>query len=344
MKKIACLLTILLAFSLNAEEVESGRPVKIFTVNKKKVTDNRSFPGKVRAGKSVDLGFNVPGELIMIDAKEGQLVKKGDVIARVDATDYRNNLDAARARLRELQQNYSRTVALRKQNVVPQAKLDEVAAALDANKANVRIIEKRLQDTRLKAPFSGIIAKRYLENHTQVMSMKPVVRLQNISKVEIEIQVPESLMIHGAEKLFNSATVTFDAMPDKEFSVSLHEYSVEADPFTQTYTVVLAMDSVSDCRILPGMTAKVDVSTELEKESVIYIPSTALFSDNSGNSYIWVVDKFNKANKKKVIAGEIKQQGVAIKSEIADGTAIIAAGVKMVSEGMVVRDLNAGGK
>ena len=300
----------------------------------------RRFPGKVRAVQRVNMAFQVHGIIKELNVKEGEKVEKGQVLAELDDSDFRNNLAATKAKLGEVRSNYNRISKLYKQKVIAKAKYDEVKAAFDALEANTKILEKQLKDTKLIAPFSGVIAKRYVQNHENIMAKAPILSLQDNTAIEVVIQIPESLMIKGVEKELASSLVIFDAAPEKKYPAKLSEASTDADPYSQTYSVVLKMQSPQDLNVLPGMTATVEIPEEnKETQEPITVELSAVFANSNNVNQVWRIRSDNTLELVRVEVGTIVGNKIEIKSGLNRGDRIVIAGVNLLKQGDKVREL-----
>lgn len=336
----ACFIGLNSVYAVGA--IQNGKLVKTETIAVSKDVDNRKFPGKVRAVRRVNMAFQVHGVLVELNVKEGEKVSKGQVLALLDDRDYRNNLAATKAKLKEVRLNYKRIEKLYKQQVIAKTKYDEIKAALDALEAKSRILEKQLQETKLIAPFSGVIAKRYVQNYENIMAKSPVVSLQDNSAIEVVIQIPESLMIKGVEGEFENARVVFDAAQEKNYAAQLSEVSTDADPYSQTYSVVLSMDSPADLNVLPGMTATILTAPKQSFAAVgpITVPLAAVFPDVSGNNCVWRVTPEKSLEKVGVKIGEIVGDRIEILAGIEKGDKLVVAGANLLSDGDKIRELS----
>ena len=310
----------------------------------------RDFPGKVRASQRVQLAFSVPGLLEELNALEGREVRKGEVIARLDQRDYSNAVDVARATHTDARQTFERARSLLNRRVVPEAELDHAKAALDTAAANLRIREKALADTVLTAPFDGIVATRYVENHEHIQAKQPVLSIQNASIVEIVVQAPERLVARGSAEAVRRIAVRFDADSERWFDAAIQEHSAQADPVTRTYEFVAGMKPPTDIRVLPGMTATVRVEMprhppiENWTEGATLIPACALVNAPRGESYVWLVDgKPGPPRKVIVTVGEPRDGGIEIRSGLRPGQRIATAGVHTLADSQLVRPMRARG-
>lgn len=230
-----------------------------------------SYPGTIHASRTTQLAFRVGGPLIQVNVDGGAKVEKGQLLMQIDPRDFKDNiavltaqLDGAKAQQLLAERNFDRAETLFKQQVSASADFDRAKGAFDAAFSGVRSLEAqlqiarhRLQDTSLKAPYSGVVIKRMVENYEMISSGKVVLELQDISELEVEIRVPESEIVGRPLKKGEAAQFELSTMPGKKFAVQLKEWSPAADPVTRTYALRFSFQVPPGLQILPGMTADV---------------------------------------------------------------------------------------
>lgn len=336
---------LVLTAGCGKEEAEAPKEVvkavKIMKVQAGQDQYSMSFPGRVRAAKRSELSFKVSGPLSELPIEEGQMVQKGDLVARILPRDFQVALNEAKAREVEAEKQYRRYKELYAKKQVSKADFDRYKAARDVARAQKEDAENALDDTSLRAPFAGIIAKRYVENFEKVQAKQPIAFLQLIDRLEILIDVPELTMARFREEGKVDVFVTFDSVPGEQYDLSVKEFSTEADPATQTYQVVLEMDQPAEANILPGMTAKVTATAQGRDTagSSLIVPATAVLNDADNKSYVWVLDMDQKtAHKTLVQIGSLEgSSNIVIEEGLKGGETIIIAGVTKLQEGMQVR-------
>ena len=366
MKKHSLILISLIMGSVtigcNAEDIsdelskEVVRPVKTHTVDEAFDLSVRVFPGVVRAVSTADLSFRVAGPLVSVNVTEGQRVKLGDVIAKIDPRDYRVAVRSARARLTAARAqhklakvDFDRIQSLAGQDAVPRARIDDTSARLEVTRAEVVTAERALEsaqlafkDTTLRAPSDGQIAVVQVENHQTVTAGQSVVRMQSSGGWEIVIDVPELVLgelTHMRDKMLD---VSFETLQDKTVKAQLKEYETDIDKVTNTYAVTLSIVGESDdIELIPGMSAKVTWSTGRNKKAHI-IPIAALGSDSQGQPIVFKINKEFKLEVLSVKLGRLLPKGVEILDGISSGDLIVAAGVRAAAEGMKVRKIRDG--
>ncbi len=318
------------------------RPVKLMTVKDSKAVLSHGFPGTVRAARRTILSFKVSGPLVELPVEEGQFVKKGELIAQIQKRDFENAVNEALARYREAEQQFRRYKELYAKKQVSKADYDRYRAARDVAKARLEDAQNALRDTTLRAPFDGVISKRYVENFQKVRAKEPIVNLQDISRIEILVDIPELMMAEIRDKKAVKIVARFDSIPGKEFPLKVKEYSTEADPATQTYQVVLVMDQPPEANIFPGMTATVIASFADTKEKgsvTTLVPAIAVLDAPGDHPYVWVFDpKEGVVHKREVKIGPLEgSANIKILSGVRPGEKIVVAGVTKLQEGMKVR-------
>jgi RND family efflux transporter MFP subunit len=194
---------------------------------------NRSFPGTAKATQEVDLAFDVAGTLVERPIKIGDRVTKNQLIAKVDQRDFLANVKAARAQLTKDTANFNRAKELLKKDFVSEAEYDLLEAQVEISDSSLRVAQKALADSALKAPFAGVIANTYVENFQAVMPKEPVVRLLDSSQIEFVINIPEQYI--SLAPAVTNLHVRFDAFKNLEIPAAILEISNEASDATRTY-------------------------------------------------------------------------------------------------------------
>ena len=321
---------------------EIVKPVKLTTVKERGVKLERTFPGKVRAARRSVLSFKVSGPIVKLPVDEGQFVKKGDLIAQIDKRDFINAVNEARARFREAEQQFMRYKELYAKKQVSKADYDRYRAARDVAAAKLADARNALGDTTLRAPFDGVISKRYVENFYKVRAKEPIVNLQDISEIEILVDVPERFIAEIRDSGMVELKASFESLPGKQFALKVKEYSTQADPATQTYQVVLVMKRPDGANILPGMTCWVsatvrDVNGKMSSHLVV--PAIAVMNAPGNKPCVWVYDeKAGVVHKREVQVGPLEgSSNIVIKSGLKPGEMVVIAGVTKLQEGMKVR-------
>lgn len=346
----------LLLFSCGTEEKEEQiiRPVRYMEGYSTGGSKVRTFTGVARAGVESRLSFKVPGTVKKVNVKVGDQVSKGMLLAELDATDYRlqvqqaeASLSQARAQARNARANYERTRTLFESNNVSKSNYDAARTANESAAAAVRAAEKQLElakqqlsYTRLAAPIAGAIAAVEVEENENVAAGQPVMLLTTGSDIEVKLTVPEMLI--SGMKEGKEVTVTFDALPGKEFTATVSEVGVTAAATGSTFPVTVRLKEM-DKAIRPGMAASVTCRFESPDERERFIvPSHAVMEDREGR-FVYVVTPipdepgFGTIQRPPVTIGELTSKGIEIFEGLSDGDKVVTAGVSRITEGQKVR-------
>jgi len=255
----------------------------------------------------------------------------------------RADFDRAETNYRVAQEDYNAALQILQQGTV--ARPEDI----EAQAAQVRVLESRLgeanvdlKDSTLRAPFHGVVARRFVEQGQNLRAKEPVVQFQDVDEVDIVVDVPESVMIADIRPAKNAqATATFSSAPGRQFPVRIKEMAQAADPVTQTFQVRVTMKSPPGLNVLPGMTATV-VLTSLRagsRDNRILVPISAVFKDGKGEQVAWVVGPDQTVSRRAVKLGETTGGKIAITAGLQPGDRVAVAGVTFLREGMKVRDL-----
>ncbi|MCK5682347.1 efflux RND transporter periplasmic adaptor subunit [bacterium] len=315
------------------------RPAKIMTIKPAETSKNFKFPGKVQALDRVEISFEVSGKLVELAIKEGQHVKKGALIARIDPSDYKNNLIAQQAKVNQAKAEVDRYANLLDEKVVAKSTYDVKVRNYEVAVSQMKIARKAFNDTRLKASFAGIIGKRFVDNYQVIQAKEPIVSLQRLSAIEIVVNAPENMMREKNRELSIENTVEFANYPGERLALTIKEYAVEADSQTQTYRVVFSMPTPEEKTILDGMTATVFTKIVYEGNNAVEVPVQSIFYDEKGQAYVWKTSQDLHITRHQVEVGTLTNSGnIVIKSGLASEDRIITAGVQNLTEGLKVRE------
>lgn len=345
----------LFSCSRQDDKVEPVRPVRAMKIGDVASLTARQFPGRAKAAQHADLSFRVPGTLMMLPARIGDRVEEGEIIARLDPRDFEVRVRGGEAAVARAQADRARaaeefergSMAL-EQRAISEIEMVRVREALNVADATVRAIEADLQaarddltDTNLRAPFSGEIAARYVENFEDVQARQRVLRILDDQRINFTVFVPENMI--STLPYVEGVLCEFDAFPGVEIEARIDEVGRESDDVTRTFPVTLVMDQPEGMRILAGMTGRAWVSRIRQMEAEVDsfdIPPSAVVEGASGERYVWVIDAATGLVSKRAIGvGRIFPTGIRV-TGLNKGDVIAVAGAAFLRDGQRVRILN----
>jgi multidrug efflux pump subunit AcrA (membrane-fusion protein) len=223
---------------------------------------------------------------------------------------------------------------------------------LEAKRAEIRALEaavanatNQVEYATLTAPFDGRVAARYVNNFQTVQAKQPVVRLLDVSKIEVTIQIPESLI--SLAPSVKKAVCRFDAIAGREFIGEVTKIGSEASQTTRTFPVTIELEQPEDAQILPGMAATVRGMPEegAAANQDFVVPLSAVAIPNAGaQSHVWVVEGGQKVVSRAVTTGRLVTGGISITEGLAAGEWVVTAGAHSLRADQQVRILQEGAR
>jgi RND family efflux transporter MFP subunit len=333
-------------------EVPTGpRPIKMLAIGGEATTETLEVPGSVAAAQTSDLSFEVSGRMLARMVQEGQVVAAGEVVAKLDSRDYTAERDRARARRDTAKADYDRYAKAFESNAVTEQQVSRSKGQLDIAAANLRVAAKALEDTELRAPFAGRIARRLVDDFANVQAKEPVLVLQDSSSLELRVNVAERDWVRGdmtvgKEELTRriNPRVEIGSVPGRFLPAYIKEVSNVADPATRTYQVTVGFESPSDFNVSPGMTGRVIADrytvNRQNQGGGISVPAGAVVADDDNNPFVWLVNAGSMTvSRRTVTLGEVSSGSVSVIDGLSSGDRIAVSGVNSLVDGMPVREL-----
>lgn len=322
------------------------RPVKAMQVGDTSSIDKAVLSGKAKATQELNIAFEVSGRIVEFPVSVGDIVDESQVLALLDPRDLQNAVSVAEAEKERSEALLSRTQKAFESNAVSAQDVTNAEALARASAAALKIAEKQLADATIRAPFKGRVAATYVENYENVIAKQKILRLIDLSKIEMVVNVPENLIPNV--QYVESIEVTFSPFPDTKISATVKEVGSEASELTRTYPVTIIMDQPEGIEILPGMAGEAIGKATLPPERLaegIPILYSALVSAGEGESFVWSIEKSSDGTagtvkKTPVEVNRFSPSGLVITKGLEPGDWIATAGVHSLKEGQQVRILD----
>ena len=328
------------------------RPVKIFSVEMDPGSGVRSFPGSVTASQRAELSFRVGGVLQEILVREGDRVKQGQVLAKLEPTDFRLRLEDRQASFDNAEKNYNRGKILVDEGNISKLDFDRLEANYRSTRAALELAQQELDYTELRAPFAGHIGRREVENFEEIVPNQAIFQLQNLESLDVAVDLPEILVrsLRRAQPGGNAtdsdvassfqAFATFEGVQGQKSALKLKEVATRADAQTQTFRVTFSMPQEENFNVLPGMTANVSIDLSGVMRAVSashWVPASAVVADSGLESRVWVLDGGSMTvSSRPVTIGRMSGRSVEVISGLDGGEEIVSVGAAYLAEGMQV--------
>ena len=288
------------------------------------------FSGQVKAWKTVNLSFNVSGKIDNFYFDEGNKVKKGDLLAKLEKDDSQALKDQNHAQWEKANRDYERSRRLWEEGSIREQIVQDAHTALKAAKAALDAAELNLKYCLMYVPFKGHVAYRYGEEKEMVRGGQTVFTLMDLSRVIIEIGVPEISI--GRIKKGQKVSVTFEAIPRKIFSGKVFQVAVSSLPDIRLFKVEITVEN-PDLIIKPGMTALSTISTDKMKDVYIFSLDVTVLRNGSRVLFLASGGKAEKVTLKDcVISGD----KIIIRDPLPENGQIITSGQSILFDGMEI--------
>jgi len=326
-------------------EVDDGpRPVKLYDLDGAESKARVEYPGTITASVEATLAFEIAGKLEKVPVTEGQVVKKGELLASIDPRDAQAMLDGAQADVVAAKAEYQRMQSSFAADAASRQDLDVARRNYEVAAASYRAKRKTSDDTEIYAPFDGVVARKFVDDYENVAAKQAIVLLQDDGGLEIRVEVPErdavraSPNISAAERTsLISPVVELAALPGQSFPATITEFATSADPVTRTYTATFTFDKPDGVNILPGMTARIAFDVSKVSGELVAVPVQAVTSDPAGQSFVWVVDDQMLAHRVDVTLGTVADDYVIVLDGLEGSEVLATSGVQVLREGQAVR-------
>lgn len=288
--------------------------------------------GTAGANESIEIQPRVSSIIERIHFEEGQLVNKGDLLIELENNEIVAGLAVARAALSESRSLYDRSKSLADTQAISASSLEQLLAQVKVNEAQVQAAQARLDNTRIRAPFSGRVGLRRVSPGSFVNTSTVITTLDDIGKIKLDFSVPETFMtVLSTGMAINAQSLVY---PDRTFTGVVQSIDTRLDPVSRSIRVRAIVPN-ADAALKPGMFLTVDL--QRDRGEVLLAPEQALVPEGS-RQYVYVLVG-GVAEKRAVTLGQRIPGFVVIDSGLISGEAIITEGTHKVSDGTPVEVL-----
>jgi len=333
--------TGILVFGNSCKRSNSGSvtPDNTVTVKAERVAEKLvAFPVRTSGRLSVEseqkLSFRTGGIIRNIFVKEGENVKKGQLLARLNLSEIQAQVNIAEEAFEKAERDFSRAENLYKDSVVTLEQYQDAVTRLELARSNLEIARFNLKYSRIEAPAIGKILKILMEENEITAPGYPVLLFgstESLWVVKANVTDKDVVSIHRDD----SAYLFFDAFPGTRFPGKISEIAGMADPYTGTYEIEICLADRTVKKMAPGFIAKAEIIPDNMKK-LIAVPVDAVFNSSETTGYVYeILDTV--AVMHKISFEHISDDYIYIRDGLSPGTYVITEGTNYIDENSVVK-------
>ncbi|KAA2286010.1 efflux RND transporter periplasmic adaptor subunit [Arenimonas fontis] len=311
-------------------------PVEVARVTRRPISASYTGTANLEAPAEAQVVAKTSGVVLQILAEEGDVVRAGQVLARIDPEKPRLEMERARATVRKLENNYRRAQELLASRLVSAESVEQIRFDLESARASYELARLELSYTDIVAPFDGVVAQRMVKAGNLVPLNAPVFRIVDNTRLEAVLNVPEREMATLKPGL--PLRMRVDAIPGRIFDGRVDRVSPVVDAGSGTFRVVAAFAGGDTLR--PGMFGRIEVVYD-ERDDALTMPRVALL-ENEGEPAVFVVRE-EKAVRVPVQLGYVNGEFAEVRAGLSEGDAVVTAGKVAIRDGSTVEVINADG-
>ena len=303
------------------------------TAKAQPVAEVLSLVGSVTANEMVDIRSEVDGVVQEILFKEGQIVKKGQELVRLDESKLAAAVAEGEANFALSKANYDRAKDLFDSQLISQQEFDQVRTTFEATRANLDLNKRMLKDARIYAPFEGVVGARSISPGQVIRKEAVLTTIVDFDPVKVEFNVPEKVL--GQVRIGQDIEIGVATYPGKTFKGKVFFVSPYVDLTNRTALVKAEVPNPNG-ELKPGMFANLNLTVTI-RENAVVIPEVALTQTlEGGRAMIFVVDASTNAQLRPVKLG-VRMAGMVEVEGVRAGERVIVEGTQKTVPGRPVQ-------
>jgi len=286
--------------------------------------------GSLLPDEEVELAFETSGKVVAIYFQEGTRVKKGELLAKINDKPLQAQLLKLQAQRKLLEEREFRQRQLLERDAISRESYDQVSTELQSLQADILLVQARISETEMRAPFDGTVGLRMISEGAFANTQTKIVRLVKISPLKIEFSIPE----RHAEQITNGYPIFFSIEGTQDtFKANIYAIEPKVDIITRS-TIVRAKYANQNEELKPGRYAKI-YGINSQYENTISIPTEAVIAEMDGEKVF--VYRNGKAEQRKVILGLRTESHVQIKEGLEFGDTLLTTAILQLRHQLPVK-------
>lgn len=319
------------------EEVITEIPVKVAAVERAIIDNTLNLTGTFEARKELNIIAEGQGRLTSLTIEEGQTVRKGQTVAKIDDTNIQAQLANANASVDKAQKDVERYERLVKAGAISQQQFEEVKLNAQNLATNVTGIQQQLKYTYVKSPMTGIVKAIKVEEGSFATPGAMIASVIDVSRLKLVVKVPEMdiVKINKGQRV----EVQAEVYPDKTFTGKVNLISVQADA-GRKYDVEIELPNNKSFPLKAGMYGSVKINPSQGKEKyALFVPRKSIVGSVK-DAQVYVVNKENSVSLKSIEVGANTDDKILIQKGLNEGEIVVTTGQINLEEGRKVKVIN----
>jgi RND family efflux transporter MFP subunit len=315
--------------------VKKDEAIKVKTEMVRSIKGNSElhYSGTIEPSQTIPLTFQSNGIVDNVMVQEGDMVRKGQVLAVVNKSDNLSMYQASTAKYQQAKDAYDRLKNVHDKGSLTEIKWVEMETNLKQAESQVQLAQSNLEKCTMRAPDNGMIGHKNIEPGQSSLSAGTPLELVKIESVFVKVAIPENEI----SKIRKGQTASFSisALDSKTFEGVVTSVGVVADKISRTYEVKISVKN-DHLEIKPGMVCDVTLNAIMGKETVI-VPYDAVTRESEGKAYVFILTSGQKQVKKQTIAtGNYLQSGIEVLEGLTIGQTVVTEGKEKLSDNSTI--------
>lgn len=344
MKKISIITALLLPFFLiacggNEKTMLTDKeqiPVKIIPISKANIQRSIYASGQFTTDDETFLAFKTGGVINKIFVKEGDAIRKGQVLATLNLSEIEAMVQQARAGYEKALRDQNRVSNLYKDSVTTLEQLQNTETALEVASKQLTIAEFNRNYSEIRALENGFVLKKFVNEGQMVGPGTPVIQTNGAMNGNWYLKVGVSDKDWVTIQLDDNADVELDAYPGSKFSAFVFRKSQGVDPYTGTFSVDLKLNSVPSAKMASGLFGKAKIKPN-QFLSGWMIPYESILDGDGNTGFVFITNDKSTAKKVKVVIADLEKENVLISTGLESMQYLIVSGSAYLSDNSMIR-------
>ncbi len=319
-------------------EIQDTIPVKVMKIEQSGSTENILATGVFSTDDETLLGFKNGGVISSIQVKEGDAIRKGQLLASVHSSEIDAKAGQVNLAVEKARRDFERAQKLYADSVATLEQLENAKTAYEVAQQDIKSVNFNQQYSNIYAPSSGYVLAK-LANVGQVVGPgTPVLQVNGAAKGIWYLKVGVSDEQWARIQVGNSAKITTDAYPQDSLIAQVSKKSEAIDPQSGTFTIYLGIVNAGNYKLASGVFGRAEIQSTSKNESSLWaIPYAALMNADGNTGYVFITDDQKSVKKKKVQIAKITDQEVLIKAGLEGVHSLVSSGSPYLKDGSFIK-------